>query len=49
MLISEQDINISEKILEIKTLINECVDIDSTAFSTEEDPDHVAKLIENLE
>ena len=34
-LISEKDINISEKILMINALINEGVEIDSTALTTE--------------
>ena len=37
-LISEKDINISEKTLMINALINEDVEIDSTVLSAEEDP-----------
>ena len=48
-LISEKDINISEKILKIKALIKEGVEIDSRVLSTEEDPADVAKLMENVE
>ena len=47
-LISEKEINISEKILNIKALINEGVEIDSTVLSTEEDPAQVAKLMDNI-
>ena len=48
-LISEKDINISEKILKIKALSNEGVEIDSTVSPTEEDPAQVSKLMENVE
>ena len=42
-LISEKDISISERILKIKALIKEGVEIDSTLLSTEEDMAQVAK------
>ena len=48
-LISEKDIAISEKILKIKALIKEGVQLDSTVLSTEEDPAQVVKLMEDVE
>ena len=48
-LITEKDINISEKFLKIKALIKEGVEIDSTVMSTEKDPAQVAELMENVE
>ena len=48
-LISEKDINISEKILKIKELIKEGVEINSTVLSTGEDSTQVAKLMDNID
>ena len=48
-LITEKDINISEKILKIKTIIREGVEIDSTVLVTEQDPIQVAKLMKIVE
>ena len=45
-LISEKDINISEKTLKIKALINEGVEVASTVLSTEENPAKVEKVAE---
>ena len=48
-LISEKDINISEKILKIKSLVKEGLQLDSNVISTKDDAVQIAKLIEEVE
>lgn len=48
-LISEKDIITSEKIVKIKTLVKEGLQLDSNVLSTEEDPVQMMNLMEDVE